>query len=299
MKKFIREILSFFLWPTIIGVPLLVGVGYYVHTLDSEFDLDTDIHTVFIGDSHVQQGINDSLLPHSLNLGTSSESFYFSYFKLEKLLSRNPSINKVCIGISYHSLSSYYDNFISGNKSAAISPKYFYLLPFSQQLKLLSWNKSNMVSFLKGIGKKGFHKIRGTDDFLHMGGYSSRFDKTKAVKSSMDKRIHFQYYSNEKTTNFSELNLHYFDKIIELCSRNGIEIVAINTPLHPYYLKQVPTPFKNKLTEVIQSKNINYIDFSGLELSDSCFIPDGDHVSKLGATTISKKLLDSTMSMSF
>lgn len=68
---------------------------------------------VFLGDSHVRYAVYNNLLSHSINLANSSESIYFSYYKLKQLLKANQSIETVYLGFSYHNISDYYDQYIN------------------------------------------------------------------------------------------------------------------------------------------------------------------------------------------
>jgi hypothetical protein len=79
-------------------------------------------------------------------------------------------------------------------------------------------------------------------------------------------------------------------------AENKIKLYFLNTPLHAYYQKQIPEVYKQKLNQIVATKQIGLIDLSNFQLSDSCFIPDGDHVSLKGAvkTSIEMKRLMET-----
>ena len=215
-----------------------------------------------------------------------AESFYFSYYKLKMLLNNNPSVEKVFLGLSYHSLSSYYDRFISGDYSAGIAPKYFYLLPLKEKFVMIHWNSSNLLPFMKSV-----NRVLSNDRYSYLGGFSNQHDKTSAVDTSMEKRLLSHYYSNEELNPFSKLNISYLDKIIGLCETKGVVLITLDTPLHEYYQKNVPVEYQKKLGDIINSRKLDHIDLSSITLSDEYFAPDGDHVSKIGAdkTTIRLK----------
>lgn len=286
MKKFIKKTLAFLILPIIAGILFVICIN----NLSSEYQLKSNIKNIYLGDSHIQQAINDSIIPNSLNLGLSSESFYFSYYKLKVLLNNNSSVEKVYLGLSYHSLSNYYDRFINGNYSSAVAPNYFYILPPKEQIRMIYWNKTNLVPFIKSVVKHGFIKLIKNDYSSFLGGYSNHFNTTSAVNSSMDKRLIFQYYNNGRLNPFSEINIEYLNKIAVLCKSKGVELYTLNTPLYDYYSEKVPIKYKEKLHEIISESKLNYIDLSNLEFKREYFIPDGDHVSKLGADATSVEL---------
>ena len=107
MKKFIINTVVFISIPVVIGIPILFAFDLYVNGLYNDDQIKGNISDIYIGDSHIKHAINDSIIPNSLNIAESSESFYFSYFKLKILLENNPSIKKVHLGLSYHNLSNY------------------------------------------------------------------------------------------------------------------------------------------------------------------------------------------------
>ena len=290
MKKFIRKILLFSTIPLIVGIVALFLFINHINNLSTDYKIDTNITSVYAGDSHIELAINDSLIPKSLNFAANSESFYFSYYKLKMLLENNPSVKKVYLGLSYHNLSNYTDRFISGDFSSMIAPKYFYLLPPKEQIRMLSWNKKNLIPFTKSIITLGKDKMENNNSYPYLGGFYNQFENTQAVDSSMNKRVLFQFYKDDKLNPFSELNLSYLNKIIGLCQSKEVALTVLNTPLHPHYSSKIPKKYKEKLNDFISKNQLKYIDLSNFKLKEQYYIPDGDHVSNSGAQIISTKL---------
>lgn len=290
MKQFIRKTILFLVAPVVIGVPLFLLCVNYLSNSSATCTLDPSISRVFVGDSHMEYAIKDGIVPNSINVAQNSESLFFSYYKIKAILEGNPSVKEVYLGLSYHNLSAYYNDFIYGNFSAAITPKYFYLLPVSEQFKLFESNRKNVFTYLKSIIKQGAIKLVQDDYYPFLGGYANTFKNTKAVKSSMDKRLKFQYYTNDNVKPFSKLNINYLGKIDSLCKAKQVTLYTVNTPLFKYYDEQVPEVYKNKLSEIITTKQLNHIDLSVMNLPESYFIPDGDHVSTIGAEIATKEL---------
>lgn len=284
MKNFLKKVFYFLMIPSSVFSLFFIVFIAYLNKISDNYELNPEKEILFLGDSHIECAVNDSLIPKSLNLGKSSESYYFSYYKLKKLLENNSSIKQVYLGVSYHNVSNYYDQFITGKYSSDIAQNYYYILPVKEQAKMFYWNKGNLVLFVKSIVKIGFSKIVNRNKHSFLGGFKNNFENMTAVKSSMDKRLLFQYYDAEETKSFSELNISYLSKIVELCKQNNIKIAALNTPIHYYYHKKIPSIYKNKINEIIQLNQIKYIDLSELNLNNYDYIPDGDHFSKSGST---------------
>ena len=64
------------------------------------FVVPRNIRTLFVGDSHVEVGLDPHRWPCSANFAKSGENYFFTYHKLRHLLMRNPQIAKVVVGCS-------------------------------------------------------------------------------------------------------------------------------------------------------------------------------------------------------
>ena len=87
-----------------------------------------------------------------------------------------------------------------------------------------------------------------------------------------------------------EILIEYLNRIDSLCRSKNVKLYTLNTPLFDYYYRKIPDEYKNKLTSIIKNKQLENIDLSNLRLNKEGFIPDGDHVSKLGAKATSVTL---------
>ena len=291
MKLFIKKIFVFLAILLLMMCPIFLLFVNHQSNLFSSYKIKSEVAIIYLGDSHIQNAVNDRLIPKSMNLGKDSESFYFTYFKLKMLLANNSSIKHIYLGLSHNSLSNYYDRFISGDYSSIIGPRYFHILPKAEKFKIIFWNRSNLLILLRGIIEEGLEMVYYKNKPSIMYGFTNPFEGTKAVKSSMDKRILFQYYKNEELNPFSEINIRYLEKIINLCKTKGIALTALNSPVHDYYFNLVPLIYKRKFDEIVRENDLKFIDLSNLNLNDECFIPDGDHVSFSGSIKTSVELL--------
>jgi hypothetical protein len=280
-----------------IAIPLLTGTvifivySYIISSQIRDYQLDSGISEIFIGDSHIQSAVNDTLIATGKNFGQFSESVYYSFFKLKLILTSNPNIKKVYLGFSYHSLSNYYDDFAKGKYAQSVSPKYFFILPFGEQFKHVLWNLNVFPSYIKSILKSGIKNLLSENNYTFSGGYSNRFSKASAVKISMDKRLNYQFYTDKQLNDFSAINQFYLNEIISLCKNNNVELVLFNTPMHVYYRSNVPIEYINKYNNIKEIYKLKVIDFSELALEDDCYLPDGEHVSEKGALLTTKEFL--------
>lgn len=283
IKVFIKKISFFLSIPIILVSIILAFTNRKVEKTISGLNKDQSIKMLFMGDSHIQKGIIDSLIPNSANVAQNSESFYFTYFKIKKLFKSGVKVKSIYLGYSYHSISNYYEDFIFGQNSKFIAPKYFFILPNKQKIKMFVSNRDNLGLFVLNIIKDGLNPYN-----YYIGQYANKFKNTKANKSSMDKRLELQYLDG--LNEISAINCHYFNAILELCRQNEVQLVLVNTPLHPYYKAKIPSKFVGKYEELIKIGKLQVINFNDLKLEPYSFIPDGDHVSSEGAILTTNEL---------
>ena len=283
MKCFFKNICLFCAIPLCLVFTLIFILNIINQRAVKNYKVKTGVTTIFIGDSHVQLAINDAILPNCTNLSQRGESLFFSFFKLKKILQNNPTIKKVYVGIGYHSISSYFnENAFADNVPA----NYFFIVPFHEKINLVKQNIKN-PGFLISIISSGIKTVYAENEDLPFSGkYENVYKKTAAIKEVVEARIKEQFYKNNELRNFSKINIDYFNNIVSLCKNKNIEIVALKTPTNNYYNNIVPSEFRNKYDDIISFNKIQLVDFANLKLEDSCFLPDGDHVSQKGAFSI-------------
>lgn len=280
----------------IIGAAIIIFILFLmITTLNARsFQVDDTVKEIFVGDSHIRYGFDDNLNINSLNMGSSSESTYFSYFKLKHILKSNPSITTVYLGFSYHNISAYYDQYTFGKYSRDVASNYFFILPIEEQLQLFKWNLRRAPYFIVSLIKSGINNWMNKETFR--GGFDNPYSSVSAQESIMNNRLNFQYYTNGRLNSFSNLNLLYFENIVSLCQHANVELIILNTPLHPYYQAKIPEEFFNKYNSIVSGKNIQVMDLSQMDFPDNFYQPDGDLLSKEGALESTLKIISAKLS---
>jgi hypothetical protein len=284
MKMFLRKIGLFLLFLLFVMILWIEVLSILNRRVLRRYKLEPSVTSVIMGDSHVQCAFDDRRLAHAVNLSQPAEAYMFSYFKLKGILEGNPQIRMVMLGCSYHNFSSYYDKRIFGEDSNSVSERYFFILPTRQQLQVLTNSEENFVSYLRSTLKTGYYNVTwARDRFSFIGGFMNPHDRTGIDSEAIKKRINGQYYFEDRLAGFSDVNISYLDKIAALCKDKNVELVILRAPMHTAYLKQVPLKFKEKFDSFMATNSLKQVHFDGLNLADSCFLPDGDHVSYAGA----------------
>lgn len=280
MKKFLLQLFSFI---AILVTVILLGYLLACAKANS-FQLDKKSTICFMGDSHFQKGIDNKLIPNSVNLALSAEQYLYTYYKLKLILKNENSVKKVYLGFGFHNLSALSDEFVTGKKTKLVSTKYFFILPFQQQIDMIRATDDKPL-MLKNIVKEMFRTLaKPIENQNFIGFYQNKFDKSSANKKSILKRIKQHYYIGTKVLNFSKTNLDYLLKIQTLCQKNNVELILVNTPLHPKYRAKIPSNYPKYYVDFCKVNQLKIMDLSAIKLPEDNYIFDGDHVSKKGST---------------
>jgi hypothetical protein len=290
MNRFIKQLFLFISILTGIILLSFIILNYLNNKAFSEYKVKPNINILFIGDSHVRLAMNDRIIKNSINISQNAESFCFSYYKIKTLLDNNPSIRKIYLGLSYHCLSSYYDDLIYGKYSDEIASRYFFILPLREKINFIGYNLKSIHPFLKKSFNAGRYNITAVNNnYLFLGYYENPFNNYTADEKSMDRRLSEQFYTNGTLTPFSDFNISYLKRIVALCREKKVEVIALNTPLHPYYKSKIPEIYIKRYNEIVSDNQLKVEDFHNISLNDSCYTPDGDHVTTQGSLLISKQ----------
>lgn len=275
---------------------LLIALIFFLFVRSSkkiskEYTFSNEHKVLFIGDSHIQNAIIDSLCPGFLNMGKNSETYYYSYHKLKAILATENKIERVLLSFDYHNLSNYSDAFFLGEKSPVISSEYFHLLPKKYQIQLLVSHWDKLPTFTRQIIKEST-RIADRSNRPFPGKFRNDFFRTQAEDSSIQKRIQTQFYSKKGLNDFSQFNLNYLDSIRLLCQKKEIYFNLIQAPVYSDYLDLIPEEYieKYRSTTYKFSKETLVVPFDST--TKSYFLPDGDHLSYEGAEVFTEQVLN-------
>lgn len=287
MRRFLKNIFIF-IGPLI----LLFGVLFiYINSSTKndfeQFRFSPSINILAVGDSHIQETVNDSLVCNLQNVAYSSESFIYSFYKIKTLTKNNPNIDTILLGVSYHSFTDYFDEITYLHY---VLGRYFYILPIEAQIKLIG-EVENPASFIfKSVLNESENLITKSEKNNWLGWYENYATSVTINEKSIKDRIRIQYYLTEKVRGFSSGSIHYFNTIVKYCRENNLALIILNTPMHRSYKEKVPQKFIDKFYSVIKENNVELIEFDGLKLTNDYYLPDGDHVNGKGAVLATKYL---------
>ena len=96
MKKLILKISLF--------IPFLIITIFTVETFlnnklskNSYYAIDISKHILILGHSHSASSLNDTLIENTINLSSSGEPYFYTYYKLKKVIEANSNIDTVLL----------------------------------------------------------------------------------------------------------------------------------------------------------------------------------------------------------
>lgn len=290
MKFFLKKLTGYTLFLSLLFFLLLLMLSFFNKRLLTHYKNDSRYNTLIMGDSHVQNAVDDRQMPYTINLSQGLENFIFSYAKLKIMLESHPYIKRVLLGCSYHNLSGRYEEYIMEKGEPSLLKKNFFLLSLKEQYWLLWHNRTITIPLLRGAIKTGFYNIASPANDYSFIGYHININVPRAVNTeSIRESVKKDYYAGKDLKDFFSVNIYYLNKIIDLCRSKNIELFILNPPTHSTYKALVPTQYKEKLRSLTDGR-ARLLEFNDLQLADSCFLPDGRHLSGKGAAIVTANL---------
>lgn len=258
---------------------MIIFLAWHFITYNRADLCKTEANILFLGNSRIQYGVNDQLIPHSLNVGLNADNYVFSYLKLKLLKKYNPQIDTLILGYDKATLTHYFE--ISDEK---FHPFFWDILDIDDWLFFLKHDKHIFMSPLSWL--KILYPIKshiGSIKFqeLGIGGY------TDLYRDKLPEAIQ-QYKKSTTSIHIDELQEIYLRKIKLFCSKNDIKLIFLNMPSHPITYDQSEEEFLEQYT-LSHYSDIPYWDYEFVQLPDSCY-GDLTHINYKGAKIISTNL---------
>lgn len=290
MKRFILRCLLF----AATAIVMLVAFNAIV-TLNKKEMLTVRQNIVFFGNSTVEYGINDEIIPNSLNMGLNADHIEFIYAKLKMLKEHNPQIDTVYIGLDNIIINK---NLEESHESMLMHPYYFSCYSPTEiftaaRLSSFKWFTtylSKPFNFVK-ISVPLHSLFRNYRiQSLGIGGYMPLEHDRLAVDKAGHRQDSIAGIKRHKEFKANPFILYFYKRTIDYCRQEGITPVFITMPMY----------FSSDNDDYIRFhdeyfKDIPLLDFTSLRLPDSLWA-DAAHLNTRGALVFSRILNDSIRS---
>ena len=295
LYAFVMRLIVFLLSITVAVVILFFSSRYLSR---ESLIIDDGISILVCGDSHTMSAVNDSVLSSSMNISNTSQPFFYTYSVLVPLLARNPQIQTVLLGYSFHSVSSIMDDILFNSDLAKNNcvrrNNYLAVADLSYVVQLV---RTDGIQILVLVSLKQIWKSlhpEGIHDVMFIGKYYPSTGQNltdENVEAAIQR--HYYYESGLVRYGIAEYQINYLYKIAELCNQNEIELFLVNTPVSTQYYEAIPQNYIDNFYYIASTVDATLLDFHDSSLPDSCY-GNADHLNYYGAAEFSL-LLDSIL----
>jgi hypothetical protein len=263
-----------------------VGINHYLRK-NSYYKFDESVNTLFLGDSHVECAINDSLIENSINLASSADAYFYTYYKLRKLVEANPAIHTVLLGYIDDFFLKAGDEYTFGEEYMGNKyPKYCQLIPLKDKLFLFFKRPGVFLIATRDAIKQNYILLFKKPERLYLslnwGGYLylTRDKLPKNIETFSGSGI---VGKRPGLPSISKLNIRYLKMIADYCSSKKINLILFRPPLHKFCVRN-----DEEFTFLVKNdlKNAGYLDYSDFPMEDSDF-GDLSHLNYKGARKFS------------
>lgn len=218
----------------------------------------------------------------ALNISSPGEHYYFTYKKLQKLISAKVNQNtKILIGLSPHNFAPVYTKLFDINTPEGKKSLKSYLY-------FLDNDFVNFITYKNILSKEFIEAVFTYPDWGGVVRSSYHRPSDEIIQISLD----MHYKTTGKVYDAYNKQSFFLNKIIELCMSNNIQLYLISTPYHSKYQIKIPSKYYVSLSNFLKCYNksdFSYISFLDQGIEDKYF-SDGNHLNKMGAVLISNKL---------
>lgn len=146
MRYFLKQIVLFFFISTGSLFLLILLVNSYTRQ-DKFFIIPENKSLLILGNSQTECAFNDTIIHDAYNLSSGGEAYFYTYFKLQKLLQANDGIKAILLSYSNPVIENVMDEWTWGDMYInARYPKYAQNMDVEAKLLLASKNPATLIS---------------------------------------------------------------------------------------------------------------------------------------------------------
>lgn len=249
---------------------------------------------LFTGDSHVVRCVDADNLENAFNCAYYGENPVLTYYKIKHLIyDLNVKPEKIVLEVD---ITRFCKNYIKHFKNK------FYYGVFTDYNELLHHDViSNEEYITYSIQKLLPHLemisvIKRSNNQKHDNKFTFKDVSAPDRKKQVEDFILKELMPNGCDDLTSYVGLQYFEKTIELCQKNDVDMVAIKYPVTDYYIDIVASECKNinlaylPQDSILAKYNIPLFDLETAFADDYELYSDGHHMNKAGQRKVTKLL---------
>lgn len=280
MKKFIKRGVFFLIITGIVS--LIVGLlSVLISNKTFDYNFKEEKNILIVGNSHTECSISDKILSNSVNISQSASSYFYSYIKVREFVKRNPTIDTVIVSFSDNDLFSEKERWFSSTEKIRNKMTRMIFLFNKEDYLSLFYSNPLATSLQSFILYSDFYNL-----YIHRRSFIGRYNQLNKnkIKESI---LEFNQDTPKIDYKIALTELKYLLKIYELCEKEGIHLILLNSPVHPV-LQSHFSLIKDRNYKIASEKmaNATYLDHSSFKLDNSMFA-DLSHLNDKGSLTYS------------
>lgn len=284
MKRFLLQSLVFIV---ITLLSLIVMWAIICANRDKTLKLPQNTNIVFLGTSHIECAVNDSIVENCFNFARGAENMEFVYCKIKLLKKYNSHLDTVVIGLDNSLLTFntstpklyspyFYDTYCFNDLETILTKGKF---PYIESHVAQPFNWLKLFQVLKSY----YTPVVDASLLDELGGYLylDRDKLNEAIKRHSNRK---EIQTSIKCDKISE---YFLNEIVNYCNKNKITLLFIHTPMHKIITNNEDLLYKRYYLQ--KYSHIKFYDFREWDMPDSCF-GDLDHLNYKGAKVFSEFL---------
>ncbi|MFM9987014.1 hypothetical protein [Flavobacterium sp.] len=285
MKKLLIKATIFV---SIVFTILIFGILSLYKIIDqgNYYKLDKKYDNLIFGHSHSECAFNDKKIANTLNISNSGESYFYTYFKVKKIIENN-KIKNVFISFTNNYIEYTIDTTEIWKEKYLNKwySKYGAYMTSEDLLLLLKKNLKGILNAQSLASKKYLtfliKRKKSIIEDLSWGKYKY------LNRNKLDSLLRHKDTTNEKIINFkySKYNLQYLDKILKICKENKINVYLVRSPVHHAWGALSNEYYFKKLVNE-RYKKYEFLDFKDFPLENNSY-GDLSHLNHFGASKFS------------
>lgn len=287
MKQFLITS-SLFVIGTIVLTLVMVVVSSKLVDRGDFYQLPLESRYLIMGHSHPECAFNDSLIGGFENFASSGSNYFYTYFKIKKLIERNPQIKGVFLNYSYVDIDPAMEAKIWDDKALNHRyHKYAPLMDFKDHQLIMKSNLAGITKAQSMALKQNaaflFRSKQTHMEFFRWGGFNAlNFSKADSLQREAEalpqERPPFDIQ-------VAKSNLIYLLKTIDLLAEKNVPLFLMRAPVHKSFHGRKYDSFVEDFM-AMNFPNTPFLDFQDFPLNNDEF-GDLGHLNQHGANRFS------------
>ncbi|MCR5183306.1 MAG: hypothetical protein K6B46_01220 [Opitutales bacterium] len=211
------------------AIAMLVPAFAVWHIRGYTYRIPEDRTRLFIGDSYIAQGVDDTVVPAAFNCSVSADSFLTGFLRLRLLLRDNPQIDTVFLSVSPYNLSRGADETVFRPSLVAMKVPYYLAHFGSEEWRV--YGERVPADFLRAVAgtptvylRKS--KLDNKKYFKKLGAFNPRDNRT------LDKALAGTETLERDPAGGNAIQRRYLKKIENFCREKNLRLVFLCTPVY-------------------------------------------------------------------